>query len=257
MERTMSLVDHLGELRKRLITVLLAFTVFLIATFIFVEDIYQMIVNHFSVKLAILAPTEILWVYFMIAGVCAIALTIPVAAHQLWLFIRPALYPHEQKVTLAYIPALFLLFVFGFAFSYVVILPIVLNFLMELSGEMMQTYFTTEKFFRFLLNMTLPFGLLFELPVVTMFLTSLGIINPYRLQKVRKYAYLVLVIIAAVITPPDLLSEILVIIPLLLLYECSILLSKVVLRRREKKGTFPGIMKEAVWDCFLFFRITD
>jgi sec-independent protein translocase protein TatC len=99
---------------------------------------------------------------------------------------------------------------------------------------MFMTFFTTEKYFKFLLHMTLPFGFLFELPVVIMFLTSLGVLNPYRLQKIRKYSYFVLIVTAVLITPPDLLSDILVIIPLIFLYECSVLLSKVVYRRKQK-----------------------
>jgi sec-independent protein translocase protein TatC len=96
------------------------------------------------------------------------------------------------------------------------------------------TFFTTEKYFQFLLHMTLPFGFLFELPVVIMFLTSLGVLNPYRLQKIRKYSYFVLILTAVLITPPDLLSDILVVIPLIFLYECSVLLSKLVYRRKHK-----------------------
>lgn len=99
---------------------------------------------------------------------------------------------------------------------------------------MFHTFFTTEKYFQFLLHMTLPFGFLFELPVVIMFLTSLGIINPYRLQKIRKYAYFVLIIVSILITPPDFLSDILVSIPLLLLYEGSVSLSKFVYKRQHR-----------------------
>jgi sec-independent protein translocase protein TatC len=82
--------------------------------------------------------------------------------------------------------------------------------------------------------MTLPFGFLFELPVVILFLTSLGIINPYHLQKVRKYAYFLLIFVSILITPPDFLSDILVVIPLLLLYESSISLSKFVYKRQQR-----------------------
>jgi sec-independent protein translocase protein TatC len=83
--------------------------------------------------------------------------------------------------------------------------------------------------------MTLPFGILFELPVVVMFLTSLGVINPYVLTKIRKYAYFVLIVISVIISPPDFMSDVLVTIPLLVLYEISINLSKIVYRRKLKK----------------------
>jgi sec-independent protein translocase protein TatC len=231
-EKNMNAIEHFEELRKRIIITLIVFLLFLCGSFVFVQDIYHFLVKDLPVKLAILGPTDIMVVYLMIASVTAIAATIPVAAHQIWLFIKPALSKREQKVTITYIPALFILFLAGLAFGYFVLFPIVLAFLMSLSSEMFNTFFTTEKYFKFLLQMTLPFGVLFELPVVIMFLTSLGVLNPYRLQKVRKYAYFVLVIISVVITPPDFISDVLVIIPLILLYESSISLSKIVYKKK-------------------------
>lgn len=237
-DRDMHIVQHLEELRKRIIITFLVFLLFLVMVFVYVQDIYHVLVKDLPFKLALLGPSDILIVYFMIASVVAIAATIPVGAHQAWLFVRPALTPKERKVTIAYIPALFILFVLGISFGYYILLPLVLNFLMSLSNDMFNTFFTTEKYFQFLLHMTLPFGFLFELPVVIMFLTSLGIINPYRLQKIRKYAYFILIVVSILITPPDFLSDILVSIPLLLLYEGSVSLSKFVYKRqhRAKEG---------------------
>lgn len=197
------------------------------------QDIYRWMVQDLGVKLTILGPTDILWVYFMLAGVFAITLTIPVFAWQTWLFVKPALTPKERKVTLSYIPATFILFVLGLCFGYFVVLPIVFHFLIGLGNDMFATMFTTEKYFRFVLHMTLPFAVLFELPVIVMFLTRIGLINPYALQKVRKYAYFVLVVVAVSITPPDFISDFLVTIPLLLLYEISISISKFVYKKRE------------------------
>jgi sec-independent protein translocase protein TatC len=240
-DQNMHVVQHFEELRKRIIITLVIFLLFLVIAFIYVQDIYHLIVQDLPFKLALLGPSDILLVYLMIASVVAITATIPVAAHQAWLYVRPALTQKERRVTIAYIPALFILFILGIGFGYFILFPLVLNFLMSLSNDMFTTFFTTEKYFRFLLHMTLPFGFLFELPVVIMFLTSLGIINPYRLQKVRKYAYFMLVVVSILITPPDFLSDILVIIPLLLLYESSISLSKFVYKRQQwtkegKKG---------------------
>lgn len=231
--RDMDLIGHLEELRKRIIITLGTFILLFIISFLYVQEIYSWLVQDIPVKLAILGPSDILWVYFLLASVVALAGTIPIAAHQIWLFVRPALKESEQKITLAYIPALFLLFVGGISFGYSIIFPIVFQFLLSLSEGVMMTYFTTDKYFRFVVHMTLPFGFLFELPVVMMFLTSLGVLNPYRLQKMRKYAYFILILTAVFITPPDFLSDILVVIPLLFLYECSVLLSKVVYRRKQ------------------------
>ncbi|WP_423798871.1 twin-arginine translocase subunit TatC [Neobacillus sp. SAB-20_R2A] len=232
-DKELQLVDHLEELRKRIIISALAFVAFFIVGFIYVDDIYKWFVG--STKLLVLGPSDIMWIYFMLAGVVAIAGTIPVLALQIWLFVKPALKPIERKITLSYVPALFILFIAGLAFGYFAIFPMVLNFLVNIGQDMFVTNFTAERYFSFILNMTLPFGVLFELPVVVMFLTSLGIINPFVLTKVRKYAYFVLIIIAVVITPPDFMSDFVVTLPLLLLYEVSINLSKFVYRKKLKK----------------------
>lgn len=234
-DKELNLIEHLDELRKRLIITVAALIVFFIVGFMYVEEVYEWLVRDLDVKLIVLGPSDIVWVYIMLASVIAVACTIPVIATQIWLFVKPALRKNEIKVTLAYIPALFILFVVGIAFGYFVIFPTVLGFLVELGGEMFVTNFTAEKYFRFIMNMTLPFGVLFELPVVVMFLTSLGIINPFVLTKLRKYAYFVLVFIAILITPPDFMSDFLVTVPLLFLYEISINLSKIVYKRKLKK----------------------
>ncbi|MEH7075459.1 twin-arginine translocase subunit TatC [Neobacillus drentensis] len=232
-DKELNLVDHLEELRKRIIISALAFVVFFIVGFIYVDDIYKWFVGN--TKLLVLGPSDIMWIYFMLATVVAVAGTIPVLALQIWLFVRPALRPVERKITLSYVPALFFLFIIGLAFGYFIIFPMVLDFLVNIGKDMFVTNFTAERYFSFILNMTLPFGVLFELPVVVMFLTSLGIINPFVLSKIRKYAYFVLIIIAVVITPPDFMSDFVVTVPLLLLYEISINLSKFVYRKRLKK----------------------
>lgn len=234
-DKELNLIDHLDELRKRLIVTVGAFLVFFVLGFIYVKEIYNWFVRDLDVKLVVLGPSDIIWIYFMIATIIAIAGTIPVLALQIWLFVKPALKPIERKISLAYIPALFVLFIVGLVFGYFVIFPIIMNFLVELSGDMVVTNFTADKYFRFIMHTSLPFGFLFELPVVSMFLTSLGIINPYVLQKMRKYAYFVLVIIGVLISPPDIMSDILVTIPLLFLYEISINMSKIVYRRKLKK----------------------
>lgn len=234
-DKELNVVDHLDELRKRIIISGIAFVIFFIVGFYYVEDIYHWFVRDLDVKLIVLGPSDIVWVYFTLASLIAVAGTIPVLAIQLWLFVKPALKPIERRISLSYVPALFILFIVGLAFGYFVIFPNVMKFLVNLGGDMLVTNFTAEKYFRFILHMTLPFGVLFELPPVVMFLTSLGILNPYVLTKIRKYAYFVLIIIAVVITPPDPMSDFLVSIPLLLLYEISVNLSKVVYKKRMKK----------------------
>lgn len=234
-DKELHLTDHLEELRKRLIITVAAFFIFFIVGFIYVKDIYKWFVRDLDIKLMVLGPSDIIWIYFTLAAVVALACTIPVLAMQIWAFVKPALMPNERRVTLSYIPALFFLFILGLGFGYFVIFPMVLKFLVDMGGDMFVTNFTAERYFQFIMNMTLPFGVLFELPVVVMFLTSLGIINPFVLSKIRKYAYFVLIIIAVVITPPDFMSDFVVTLPLLFLYEVSINLSKIVYRKKLKK----------------------
>jgi sec-independent protein translocase protein TatC len=234
-DQEMSLVDHLGELRKRLIYTALAFFVFIIIGFVYTRDIYNFLIKDLGKELTAIGPTEILWTHFMIAAVFGIILTIPFAAYQVWAFVSPALKPSERKKTIWFIPALFFLFLLGLCFGYFVILPIVLKFLINLGEGMFNVMFTAEKYFSFVFNMTIPFAVLFELPLVIMFLTAIGILNPMYLSKVRRYAYFVLIVIAICITPPDFISDFLVAIPLLIVYEISISVSKITYKRRMKR----------------------
>ncbi|MED2942793.1 twin-arginine translocase subunit TatC [Bacillus swezeyi] len=231
------LIDHLEELRQRIIKTLLTFILFLITGFLFVQDIYDWLIRDLDAKLAVLGPGDILWVYMMISGVLAIAATIPVAAFQTWRFVAPALSEHERRVALFYIPGLFIFFILGVLFGYFVLFPLVLQFLINLSAGHFQTVFTAERYFRFMINLTLPFGFLFEMPLIVMFLTSLGILNPTRLAKMRKISYFALIVISVVITPPDFISDVLVIVPLLVLYELSISLSAFIYRKKIAEET--------------------
>ncbi|MFN2746449.1 MULTISPECIES: twin-arginine translocase subunit TatC [Bacillus] len=230
--RETHLIAHLEELRQRIIKTLLAFILFLITGFMFVQDIYEWLVRDLDAKLAVLGPGDILWVYMMIAGVLAIAATIPVAAFQTWRFVAPALTEHERRVALFYIPGLFIFFILGILFGYFVLFPLVLQFLISLSAGHFQTMFTAEHYFRFMMNLTVPFGFLFEMPLIVMFLTSLGILNPTRLAKMRKVSYFALIVVSVLITPPDFISDVLVIVPLLVLYELSVSLSALIYKKR-------------------------
>ncbi|OIK11043.1 twin arginine-targeting protein translocase TatC [Bacillus sp. MUM 116] len=233
-EKELNLVEHLDELRKRLIISAAAFLIFLVLGLVYSKEIYVFFMGNLGYKLMVLGPSDIIMIYFHLASVIAVAGTIPVAAWQIWIFVKPALSSFERKVALAYIPALFFLFIGGMAFGYFFIFPNVMRFLIHLGNDLMTTSFTAEKYFSFLLNMTLPFGFAFELPLVLMFLTTLGIVNPYRIAKMRKYAYLILVIIASMISPPEFISHISVAIPLILIYEISVLLSIMVFKRKQK-----------------------
>ncbi len=165
----------------------------------------------------------------------AIAATLPILAFQLWMFIKPGLTSRERRASLAYIPAIFLLFVGGLVVGYIMFINLILPFLLSLNDGTFVEMFTAEKYFKFVFRITLPFAIIFEIPIIAMFLTSIGLLTPAFMRKIRKYAYFVLIIVATMVTPPDFILPIIVSIPFFLLYEISIYLSATVYRKKEKK----------------------
>lgn len=164
--------------------------------------------------------------YMKFAFLIALVLVLPFVFFQLWSFIKPGLSEKEQRATLKYIPFALVLFLMGLSFSYFVIAPMAYEFTTSVSRSLglIETYGVMQ-YITFLFNILIPISLLFELPLVIMFLTKLRVLNPLRLRKMRRIAYFVMIFIGTVITPPDVISDILVSIPLLVLYEVSIFLS--------------------------------
>lgn len=234
-DREMNIVGHLSELRNRLMVTGLAFIVFFIVAFIFIRDIYIFFEQDIDFQLTVTSPGDIIWIYLMLSGLIAIIATLPLLSLQVWLFIKPGLTKPERKASLSYIPAIFLLFVIGLTFGYLMFIHLILPFLLSLNDGLFNELFTVERYFRFLLRMTLPFAVLFEIPIILMFLTSLGVITPDFLRKTRKYAYFILLIVGALVTPPDVILQLTVAIPLFLLYEISIYLTVVVYRKKMKR----------------------
>lgn len=234
-EKEMNFTGHLSELRNRIIVIAVFFVLFFVLGFIYVKDIYGFFVNDLPFDLNVISPGEIIWIYFTMAGLIAVIGTIPILLLQIWLFIRPGLTSIERKASVVYIPAAFLLFIAGLAFGYIIFIKLILPFLLSLNDGMFTELFTVDKYFKFLLRVTIPFAILFEIPILSMFLTRIGILTPDFMRKTRKYAYFILIIIGAVVTPPDFVLQIIVAIPLILLYEVSIYLSRIVYRKKLKK----------------------
>lgn len=234
-EKEMNIVGHLSELRNRLLITGVCFIGFFILGFIFIKDIYYFFENDIDFKLTVTSPGDIIWIYFTIAGLIAIVATLPVLSLQLWLFVKPGLTKPERRVSLSYIPAIFLLFVLGLVFGYLMFIKLILPFLLSLNDGMFNELFTVEKYFRFLMRITIPFAILFEIPVILMFLTSLGVVTPKFLKKTRKYAYFILLIVGALVTPPDVVLQLAVAIPLFILYEISIYLATIVYRKKQQR----------------------
>ncbi|WP_027963328.1 twin-arginine translocase subunit TatC [Halalkalibacillus halophilus] len=234
-ENEMDWTEHLGELRKRFLYSFIVFVISFGVGFYFVEEIYRYIERDVPFELSVLSPFDIIWIYVMIGFMSGLIVMIPFLAFQLWLFIKPGLTSREKKISLMYIPALFILFVAGLAFGFFVIKDLVLSFLLNLSDGMVNEMFTANNYFKFIFQITIPFAVFFEVPLIAMFLTSLGIITPMFMKKMRKWAYLILVIIGTMLSPPDFILQILVAAPLILLYEIAIVVSSLVHKRRMKK----------------------
>ncbi|MFK4998535.1 twin-arginine translocase subunit TatC [Bacillus sp. N9] len=230
-QNNMTIYDHIEELRKRLLIVVVFFMFAVIAGFFIAQPLIKMIQHAEEAQqltMHAFRVTDSIKVFVQMAILLALIMTSPIILYQLWAFISPGLLEKERRITLAYIPFSVFLFMAGISFSYFILFPFVINFMLKLSGNMdIQTTIGINEYFQFLFQITLPFGILFQLPVVLLFLARLGIVTPVFLSKIRKYAYFVLFVIAAFITPPDIISHLMVTVPLFILYEISIWICKI------------------------------
>ncbi|USG68323.1 twin-arginine translocase subunit TatC [Brevibacillus ruminantium] len=235
-DREMTVVEHLTELRRRIIWVLTVFVLALIVGFCFAGSLIEYLKEKpiaEGVPLISLHPSDTLRVYLQVSFLAGVIVTLPVALYHIWRFVSPGLQPHERRGTLYFIPAACFLFIVGILFGYYVVFPMVMLFVTGVSlGIDVKPNYGIGEYFEFLFNLIIPFGLLFQLPILVIFLTKIRILNPLRLAKMRRFAYFGLAIVGIVLTPPDIVSDFLVIIPLLLLYEMSIWLSKIVYRKQ-------------------------
>ncbi len=145
-----------------------------------------------------------------------------------------ALKEKEARAVFAYIPASFICFVLGLAFGYFFVSPAILEVLMRLGEGLFDTQLTAQNYLTFLWHTTLPLGVLFELPVLVAFLTSIGLLTPQFLITYRRYAYFVLLVLAVVLTPADFISDLAMTLPLILLFEVSVAISKVIYSRKRR-----------------------
>ncbi|MBW7455967.1 twin-arginine translocase subunit TatC [Paenibacillus sepulcri] len=235
----MTLFEHIGELRRRLIYIILVLVLGMIIGLLVANPAYDYLMSQEPVNGMTLHAFS-LWdgigMYMKFALVIALVLVLPFIFYQAWAFVKPALGIKEQKSALMFVPFALIMFLIGLAFSYFVVFPMAFTFTTSVAEHLNleETYGVTQ-YFAFMFNILLPISLLFELPLVIMFLTKLRILNPKRLRKMRRLAYFILILIGIIITPPDFISDSLVAIPLILLYEASVLLSSVVYRKQLER----------------------
>jgi sec-independent protein translocase protein TatC len=235
------LVNHLSELRKRLILVVGWFLAAMCAGLYLSPRILRYIKSSnvsSAVEWNVFSFTDGLFIYLRCAFLFAILFTLPLLLYQTWAFVRPGLTDREAKGTLAYVPASFVLFVAGVSFSYFLVFPMMLRFMMQMNHTVgaVETY-GIDKYFVFMFSVVFPLGVAFEMPIVMLFLTRLGVLTPERLAVTRKYAYVGLAVVGSCISPPDFVSHLSVTVPLILLFEISALLS----RRYAKKRLADSI----------------
>ncbi len=218
---SMSLIDHLGELRGRIIVALVAMIVGTIVSYYYVEDIIQILIAPAG-KLYYTKPTEAFFTYMKISIISGLIVSSPVWFYQIWAFIIPALSKGEKRVTFLIVPSAISLFVIGVLFSYYLVLPTAIEFFIGFGTDGLQPLFSIGQYIDFVVGFIIPFGITFELPLIIVALGALGILSSQRVRKFRKIFILLAFIIGGAISPtPDMLSQTMIAGPMVLLYEIS------------------------------------
>ena len=235
-EGRMPLTGHLRELRRRvLVCVVLLVLVFTLclSTAPRIVTLLTDMGERYSYVYVYIAPQELFLVYMNVALVGALVLCFPLLAYEVYAFCSPGLTGRERRYTLGALGAGALCFLAGVAFAYFISLPFMLRFLIQFTTQVnVSASISIEQYISFLLTVFVIFGLVFELPVVSVLLTALGLVRAEWLVKGRRVMVVVIFLLAAIITPPDVVSQIMVAVPMLALYELSILLSRLVGKRR-------------------------
>ena len=238
--REMSFIDHLDELRKRVIRCLLAVTLFSAACYIFSRHIIDFMVKPLHTDVYFMSPTEGFMVGIKVSIIAGIILSIPVIVYQLWRFIAPGLFRKEIKIAFPIILTSTVSFFAGGSFCFFLVIPRAAKFLLGFGTDKLHPLIRITDYISFVGYMTLAFGAAFELPVVAYFLAKMGVLGPSVMTKGRRYAVVGILITAGVLTPsPDAFSQLMLAVPLYFLYEVSIIIVKAVHRgkiEREQEG---------------------
>ena len=240
----MPFLDHLEELRWRILWSLLALVAGVAIAFAFVVKgdviaILQRPIEPFlhGHKLVYTHPSDPFSIIMTASLGLGTILALPVILYQAWRFLAPALYEHEKKLVIPVILGATVLFAGGVSLAFFVVLPLTLSFLLGLQTESIEPMITAGDYFSFAVNMSLTFGAVFELPIAILALTALGLVTPQFLSKFRRHAAILCIVAAAFITPgQDIASLAAMSVPLYLLYEMSVGLAYLVYRRRERRN---------------------
>ena len=238
-ESNMSLSGHLRELRNRVVicVVCLVFT-FLVGLH-FAPDLVELLTGmgeQYGYQYVYIAPQELLMQYFSVALIAALCIAFPVIAYNIWAFMKPGLRKNENFLIRAALVCGLGCFVIGVLFAYYIMIPFMLHFLIDLSrGSDITASISVQSYLTFLFSIFLIFGIIFELPVMSVVLTQVGILKTKWMRKGRKLIVICIFVISSLVTPTDIVSQIMVAIPMIALYEVSILISSALLKLRKKK----------------------
>lgn len=237
--KDMALSGHLKELRNRVAVCIICFVAAFLVCLNYAADIVELLTDigkAYGYRYVFLAPQELLLQHFSVALIAGLCLSLPILAYQIWAFIRPGLRAKEN--ILFVLSALFglVFFIIGVLFAYKIMLPFMLEFLIGIqTGTYISASISVQNYISFLLTIFLIFGVVFELPVLSVVLTQLRLIKVEWMKKGRRVVIVVIFLIAAFITPPDIVSQIMVAVPMLGLYELSILICSLLMKFRKPK----------------------
>lgn len=227
----MSIIAHLTELRKRLIRSLIAIGIGSGVAYYFIEDIMRILTAPAG-KLYYMQPAEAFFTYIKVSIFVGFLIALPIVLYQIWRFVLPALIGVERYIVSVIVPISFLLFIAGVAFSFFLVLPAGIKFLIGFSTDELQPLFSIKQYFDFVISFLLPFGFIFELPLAIIILAKVGIVSSKFLGKQQRLVIFLTFVIGAVISPtPDIFSQSMIAIPMILLYEVSYVIVRFVMKK--------------------------
>lgn len=230
----MPFLDHLEELRRRILKSILAVVILSGIAFYFSEDLMRVLIRPLGdIKLHVTEVSGSFYAYIKVALIFGIGGSLPIIFYQLWMFISPGLYRRERAMILPLILLSVVLFLIGAGFCYFVVLPLALHFLIGFGGDILSPIITVSSYLGFAGMLLLAFGFGFELPIMAYFLGKMGVVSSQALGRSRRYAIVIILIVAAILTPtPDVFTQLLLAVPLYILFEISI----VVVRASGRRG---------------------
>ncbi len=241
VEKKQALAEHIKALRKVLIvSTASVLVVFAVLFYGFCDPLVSFIlqpVKARGIEVISTAVSDALVMKFKVCLVAALVCAMPIIIWQIWSFVAPALYEREKRAFRLLFFAALLLFALGVVFCYIVIFPLTVDLFWEAGTNVAETMWNVKDYFNFVLSFVLPFGLMFDLPIVMYLLARKGLITYRSAAKARKYVILAIAVFAAILTPPDVVSQIMLMIPMIILYEISVQIIRFVHKKKAEETT--------------------